>query len=202
MLDFCNINENMTYFRPQLWRGRWNSWIKGLVFIGDYGKGMTQNTEGKMLKTPRKRSKKAKVKKSNKSRLNSLLLLQNRFMRNGLLISTITWPHLKGEQVTSSGLITNSLGFTNALKNGQICLEPLEPFPDIDPLVSEPSIEQDNSNMLQFDQALIQHLSSEDEKDSCDSEWKFEDWNAFDVISWSIFPKLNLPFSLFLPRHM
>ena len=89
----------------------------------------------------------------------------------------------EGEQVTSSGWITNVSGFTNALKNGQTCLEPLEPFPDFDPLVSEPSIEQDDSNMLQFDQGLIQHLSSEDEKDSCDSEWEFEDGNIFDVIA-------------------
>ena len=73
----------------------------------------------------------------------------------------------EGEQVTSSGWITNGSGFTNALKNGETCLEPS--------IVSEPSIEQDDSNMLQFDQGLIQHLSSEDEKDSCDSEWKFED---------------------------
>ena len=61
-------------------------------------------------------------------------------------------------------------------------MEPLDPFADIDPLVSEPSVEQDDNNILQIDKGLIQHLSSEDEKDSCDSEWEFEDGNVFDVI--------------------
>ena len=61
-------------------------------------------------------------------------------------------------------------------------MEPLDPFADIDPLVSEPSVEQDDNNILQIDKGLIQHLSSEDEKDSCDSEWEFKDGNVFDVI--------------------
>ena len=46
------------------------------------------------------------------------------------------------EQVISSGW--NAAGITNALKNGETCLEPLDPFADIDPLVSEPSVEQDD----------------------------------------------------------
>ena len=61
-------------------------------------------------------------------------------------------------------------------------MEPLDPFAHIDPLVSEPSVEQDDSNIVQIDEGLIQHLSPEDEKDSCDSEWELEDENVFDVI--------------------
>ena len=66
----------------------------------------------------------------------------------------------EGEQVISSGW--SAVGITKALKNGETCLDP---FADIDPLVSEPSIEQDGSNILQIDKGLIQHLSTEDEKD-------------------------------------
>ena len=62
-------------------------------------------------------------------------------------------------------------------------MEPLDLFADIDPLVSEPFVEQDDSNILQIDKGLIQHLLSEDEKDSCDSEWELEDGNVFDVIA-------------------
>ena len=86
-----------------------------------------------------------------------------------------------GEQVIPRGW--KAAGITNALKNGETCLEPLDPFADIDPLVSEPSVEQDDSNILQIDKGLIQHVSSEDEKDSSDSEWEFEDGNIFDVIA-------------------
>ena len=78
----------------------------------------------------------------------------------------------KGEQVISSGW--NSAGITIALNNGETCLEPLDPFADINPLVTESSIKQDDSNILQIDKGLIQHLSSEDEKDSCDSEWELK----------------------------
>ena len=87
----------------------------------------------------------------------------------------------EGEQSISSGL--RAAGITNALKNGETCLEPLDSFADIDPLVSEPSVEQDDSNILQIDKGLIQYLSSEDEKDSCDPEWEFEYGNIFDVIA-------------------
>ena len=45
----------------------------------------------------------------------------------------------EGEQVISSGWST--AGITNALKNGATCLGPLDSFADIDPLVSEPSVE-------------------------------------------------------------
>ena len=62
-------------------------------------------------------------------------------------------------------------------------MEPLDPFADIDPLLSEPSVEQDESNMLQIHEGLIQHLLSEDETNSCDSEWEFEDGNVFGVIA-------------------
>ena len=48
----------------------------------------------------------------------------------------------EGEQVISSGW--SAAGIPNALKNGETCLEPLDPFADIDPLVSEPSVEQDD----------------------------------------------------------
>ena len=75
------------------------------------------------------------------------------------------------------------------LKNWETCLEPLDPFADIDPLVSEPSVEQDDSNMLQIDEGLTQHLLFEGETDSCDSEWEFEDANLLDVTaqkSWFV----------------
>ena len=85
------------------------------------------------------------------------------------------------EQVISSGW--SAAGITNALKSGETCLESLDLFADIDPLVSEPFVEQDDSNILQIDEGLMQHLSSEDENDSSDSEWEFEDGNVFDVIA-------------------
>ena len=56
-------------------------------------------------------------------------------------------------------------------------------FADIEPLLTEPSVEQDDSDILQIDKVLNQHLSSEDEKDSCNSEWEFEDGIIFDVIA-------------------
>ena len=85
------------------------------------------------------------------------------------------------EQVISSGL--SAAGITNALKNGETCLEPLDPLADIDPLVSEPSVKQDDGNMLQIVEGLIQYLSSEHEKKSCNSEWEIDDGNVFDVIA-------------------
>ena len=120
-----------------------------------------------------------KVKKSNKSWLNSFVLPWNRFMRNSLSISKIIWPHLKGDKLISGDW--SAAGITNALKNGKTCLVPLDSFADIDSLVSEPSVEQDDSNILQIDKGHIQYLSSKDEKDSCDSEREFGDWNIFDV---------------------
>ena len=74
-------------------------------------------------------------------------------------------------------------GIINALKNGKTCLEPLEPLADIDSLVSQPSVEQDDSNIFQIDKGLIQHLSSKDEKVSCDSEREFGGGTFFDVIA-------------------
>ena len=68
------------------------------------------------------------------------------------------------------------------IKNGETCLEQLRMFADIEPLLTEPSFEQDDSDILQIDKDLNQHLSSEDEKDSCDSDWEFEDGIIFDVI--------------------
>ena len=62
-------------------------------------------------------------------------------------------------------------------------MEPLDLFADTDPLVSKSSVEQDDGNMLQIEEGLIQHLPSKDEKDSCDSEWKIDDGNVFDVIA-------------------
>ena len=62
-------------------------------------------------------------------------------------------------------------------------LEPLDPCTDIDPLVSEPSVEQDDGNMLQVDAGLIKHLSSKDDKASCELEWEFDDGNIFNVIA-------------------
>ena len=87
----------------------------------------------------------------------------------------------EGEQIIPSGW--SAAGIANTMKNGDACLELLDPFADIDPLVREPSVEQDDSNILQIDKGLIQHLSSEDEKDSCNSEKEFEDANIFYVIT-------------------
>ena len=87
----------------------------------------------------------------------------------------------EGEQVISSGW--SAAGITNALKNGETCLEPWDPFADIGPLVSEACVEQDDSNIIQIDKGLTQHLSSEDEKDSCNSKWEFEDENVLDIIA-------------------
>ena len=62
-------------------------------------------------------------------------------------------------------------------------MEPLDAFTDIDPLVSGPSVEQDDSNILQINESLIQYLFDEDEKGSCDSEWEFGDGNVIDVMA-------------------
>ena len=87
----------------------------------------------------------------------------------------------EGKQVISSGC--SATGIKNALKIGQTCLELLGLFADMDPLVSELCVEQDDSNILQIDEVLIQHLSFEDEQDSCDLEWEFLDGNVFDIIA-------------------
>ena len=88
---------------------------------------------------------------------------------------------LEGEQVISNGW--SDEGITNALKNEETCLEPLESFADIDPLVSEPSVEQDDIVCSKLTKVLFKHLSSEEEKDSCDSESESEYENVFDVIA-------------------
>ena len=85
------------------------------------------------------------------------------------------------EQVISSDW--SAAGITNALKNWKTCLEPLDPFADIDPLVSKSSVEHHDSNILQTEEGLIQHLPYEDENNSFDSEWEFENGNVFDVIA-------------------
>ena len=103
------------------------------------------------------------------------------------------------EQVISSSW--SAAGITSALKNGETCLEPLDPFADIDPLVSEPSVEQDDSNILQIDKGLIQHVSSEDEKDSSDSEWEFEDGNIFDVIAQELWFVIFIDFLQSFPKY-
>ena len=61
-------------------------------------------------------------------------------------------------------------------------MEALDPFAAID-LVSKPSVEQDDSNMLQINESLIQHLLSDEQMNSCDSEWELEDANVFDAIA-------------------
>ena len=109
----------------------------------------------------------------------------------------MTWP--EGEQVISIGWRT--AGITNALKNGETCLEPLDPFADIDPLVNEPSVEKNDSNKLQIDEGLIQHLSSENDKDSCDSEWEFEDGNIFDVIAQELWFVIFIDFLQLFPKY-
>ena len=80
-------------------------------------------------------------------------------------------------------------------------MEPLNPFANIDPQVSEPSVEQDGNNILQIDVGLIQHLSSENEKDSCDSEWEFEDGNIFDVIAQELWFVIFIDFLQLFPKY-
>ena len=53
---------------------------------------------------------------------------------------------LEAEQVISTGW--SAAGITNAQKNGETCLEPLDSFADIDPLVRKPSVEQNDSNLF------------------------------------------------------
>ena len=77
---------------------------------------------------------------------------------------------------------------------------PLNPFADIDPPASEPSVEQDNSNILKIDEGLIQYLSSENEKDSCDSEWEFEDESIFDVIAPELWFVIFIDFLRLFPK--
>ena len=92
----------------------------------------------------------------------------------------------EGEQVIWS--CWSTAGIPNALKC--TCLEPLDPFANIEKIVSQPSVEQDGSKSLQIEEGLIQHLSSEDEKDSCSSEWQIENGNVFDVVTlelWFVF---------------
>ena len=73
-----------------------------------------------------------------------------------------------GEQVISSGWCAGRI--TNALKDREeTCLEALDPFAAID-LVSKPSVEQDDSNMLQIKESLIQHLLSDEQMNPCDSD--------------------------------
>ena len=48
----------------------------------------------------------------------------------------------EGKKVISNDW--SATGITNALKNAEICLEPLNPFAVIDPLVSESSVKQDD----------------------------------------------------------
>ena len=105
----------------------------------------------------------------------------------------------EGEQVISSGW--SAVGMTNALKNGETCLEPLDPFADIDPLVSEPSVEQDDSNILQIDKGLIQHLSFKDEKNCWNSEKLFEDGNIFDVIAQELWFVIFIDFLQLFPKY-
>ena len=71
----------------------------------------------------------------------------------------------------------------------------------VDPLVSEPSVEQDDSNILQIDEGLTQHLSSKNEKDSCDSEWESEDGNIFDVIAQELWFVIFIDFLQFFPKY-
>ena len=52
----------------------------------------------------------------------------------------------------------SAAGVKNALKNGETCLEPLDLFADVDPLISESSVEQDGGNILQIEEGLIHYL--------------------------------------------
>ena len=63
-------------------------------------------------------------------------------------------------------------------------MTPLDPFADIDPLVSQPSVDQDDHQLAAIDKDLIQNQSSEDESESDESQWEYEDdGNVFDFIA-------------------
>ena len=68
-------------------------------------------------------------------------------MRNGLLISAVTWPHLKGNKVFQ---VADALEGSQMHWKIEKLVGTIEPFGDIDPLISESSFEQDDSNMLQI----------------------------------------------------
>ena len=62
MLNFCNINDNMACFQSRIWRECWNSWIKGLAFIGDYRKAMTRKYRRENEKKLQERGQKSEGK--------------------------------------------------------------------------------------------------------------------------------------------
>ena len=115
-----------------------------MVFIGDYRKAITQKYRRENEKNSKKEDKKAKGKELEqieiKLTLTTLKLIYMKWLVK--FYNHITTP--EGEQVISSGWCAG--GITNALKNSDTCLEPLDAFADIDPIVSEPSVEQDDSN--------------------------------------------------------
>ena len=84
---------------------------------------------------------------------------------------------LEEEQVISSGW--SASGIINSLKNGETCLKPLDPFAyQARHLLNKMTIIY---SILR--KGFFQHLWSEDERDSCDSEWEIEDGNLFEVIA-------------------
>ena len=88
----------------------------------------------------------------------------------------------EGKKVIESGWIAS--GITNALQKGESGLTPLDPFADIDPLVSQPSVDQDDHQLAAIDKDhLIQNHSSDDESESDESEWEYDDGNVFDLIA-------------------
>ena len=60
----------------------------------------------------------------------------------------------------------------------------LDSFADIDPLVSQPSVDQDDHQLAAIEKDhLIQNHSSDDESESDESEWEYDDGNVFDLIA-------------------
>ena len=98
-----------------------------------------ENTEGKIGKPPRKREKKSEGKEVEQIEVQLTLTTLKPIHAKWLVDISNHMTTLEGEQVISRDWST--AGMANALKNGETCLEPLNLFADIDPLVRGPSVE-------------------------------------------------------------
>ena len=98
-----------------------------------------ENTEGKIGKPPRKREKKSEGKEVEQIEVQLTLTTLKPIHAKWLVDFSNHMTTLEGEQVISRDWST--AGMTNALKNGETCLEPLNLFADIYPLVRGPSVE-------------------------------------------------------------
>ena len=153
---------------------------------------MTRKYRRENDKNSKKEDKKAKVKKSNKSRLNSLCY----FKTNSCEMAC---RFLQSHDPTRWG--TSYFKWLDHWADHKCTKKWRSLFGTIGPVcwywpTSKRAIcfEQDDGNMLQIKEGLIQHLSSEDEKDSCDSEWEIEDGNAFEVIAQELWFVIFLDF--------